>query len=206
MKTLLKKAPACLLAVALMALGTTRTPLAAAPALQGQVTLRPLTPQEIKNYGLTGVQGASGLSAVGVGQPVYLEALVNFAVTNADITNVTWILTAKPVGSQAALAPSPLGTNVPTFKIADRINQAGAPTFKVVGRTMLRPDVTGSYTVNLAIETSSSGSTNLTQKLTAATYLGVATCALCHSGGILAPDKYPSLVEYSSCLVLHEGH
>jgi hypothetical protein len=178
------------LAIALLAIGTTTTALAAAPALQGQVTLRPLTPQDIKNYALTNAQGASGLTAVGLGQPAYLEVLINTAVPNADITNVTWVLTARPVGSVAALTASPLGTNVPTFKMADRINQAGAPVFKVAGRTMLRPDVTGQYTVDVAIKTASSGSTNLTQKLTAGTYMGVQTCALCHSGGILAPDKF----------------
>src|SRR5688572_29751724 len=37
---------------------TSNTPAwAAAPPLQGQITLRPLTPQEIYDYGLTGVQG-----------------------------------------------------------------------------------------------------------------------------------------------------
>jgi len=179
------------MALALMVIGTTQTArAAAAPALQGQVTLRPLSPQDIKNYALTGVQGASGLAAVGVGQPAYLEVLVNNAVPDSDITNVTWTLTAKPGGSAAALAASPLGTNVPTFKMADRFNQAFAPVYKVAGRIMLRPDMTGQYAVSVLIQTASSGSTNLTQKLTAGTYMGVDTCALCHSGSALAPDKY----------------
>src|SRR5204863_8237699 len=118
---------------------------------------------------------------VGEGQRAYLEGLVNNAVPNADIPNVTWVLTGRPVGSTAALASSPLGSNIPTFKMADRINQSGAPVFKVAGRTMLRGDVAGQYTVNVTIKTASSGSTNLTQKLTVGTYLGVETCALCHS-------------------------
>ncbi len=162
----------------------------AAPALQGQVTLRPLTPQDMVTYGLTDLQGASGLSAVGVGQPAYFEALVNSAVTNADITNVTWTLTSKPNGSSATLLASPLGSHVPTSNMADRFNSSGAAVFKVAGRTLLRPDVTGQYAVSVTIQTSSSGSTNLTQKLTAGNYVGAETCALCHSGGILAPDKY----------------
>lgn len=186
-----------LIAVVLLARLASPTAPAAAPALQGQVTLRPLTPQEIKDYGLADAQGASGLSTVGVGQPAYLEALVNNAVNNSDITNVTFVLTSKPVGSAAALANSPLGTNVPTFKMADRINQSGAPVFKVAGRTLLRPDVRGQYTVTATIETSSSGSTNLTQNITAGTYVGVNTCALCHSGGLVAPN---TMVPWSGTL------
>jgi hypothetical protein len=185
--------PTCLVAGALMAVCSAKTALAAPPALQGQIALRPLTPSEIKDYALTGAQGASGLSTVGVGQPVYLEALVNNAVPDSGITNVTWVLTARPPGSAAALTASPLGANVPTFKVADRINQAGAAVFKVAGadgRTMLRPDVTGQYTVTATIRTASSGTTNLTQTITAGTYMGINTCALCHSGGVQAPDKY----------------
>ena len=68
--------------------------------------MRPLTPQDIKDYALTNVpniQGASGLTTVGKGQPAYLEALVNYAVPDADITNITWTLFVKPVGSSAVL-------------------------------------------------------------------------------------------------------
>jgi len=189
----IRKMAAGRMVVLLMTVVTVTTVRAAAPALQGQMTLRPLTPTEKITYGLTSAQGASGLTTVGVGQPAYLEALVNNAVPNADITNVTWVLTAKPSGSAAALEVSPLGPNVPTFKVADRINQAGAPVFKVAGaagRTMLRPDVTGQYTVTATIRTASSGSTNLSQTITAGTYVGINTCALCHSGGVQAPEIF----------------
>jgi hypothetical protein len=182
--------------VGILAMTFTTAAWAAAPPLQGQITLRPLTPQEIYDYGLTGVQGASGLTTTPVGQPVYLEVLVNNAVPNADITNVTWTLTARPVGSAAALEASPLGANVPTYKIADRINQSGAPVFKVAGRTMLHPDIVGSYTVSASISTASSGNTNLTQRITASSYLGVnASCVLCHSGGLIAPNRYTNWIE-----------
>ena len=50
--TLLKMA-ACL-AAALTLLGTASAVRAAAPALNGSLTLRPLTPTEINTYGLTG--------------------------------------------------------------------------------------------------------------------------------------------------------
>ena len=192
MNRAIKTVPTCLMAVMLMAVCAVTTTRAAALALQGQVTLRPLSPQDIKDYSLTNVpniQGASGLSTVGVGQPAYLEALVNNAVPNSDITNIVWTLTVRPAGSAAALAASPLGANVPTYKIADRINQSGAPVYKVAGRTLLRPDVTGQYTVAVTIQTASSGSTTLTQNITAGTYMGINTCALCHSGGLLAPNK-----------------
>jgi hypothetical protein len=184
----IRKISLWLIALVLTASLSTTTMLAAAPALQGQITLRPLTPQNIKDYGLVNVQGASGLSTIGVGQPAYLEVLVNNAVTNSDITNVTWALTVKPAGSSAALVESPLGPNVPTFKAADQANSSGTPVYKVAGRSLLRPDVRGTYTVSASIQTASSGSTNLTQSITAGTYMGLNTCALCHSGGTIAPN------------------
>src|SRR5437667_629407 len=105
MNRAIKTVPTCLMAVMLMAVCAVTTTRAAALALQGQVTLRPLSPQDIKDYSLTNVpniQGASGLSTVGVGQPAYLEALVNNAVPNSDITNIVWTLTVRPAGSAAA--------------------------------------------------------------------------------------------------------
>ena len=194
------KAALWLLAAVLIArltLVTAAAAVAAPPGLQGQLTLRPLTPQEITDYALKDAQGASGLSTVGVGQPAYLEILVNNAVPNADITNVTWVLAAKPVGSLAALGDSPLGAHVPTFKMADRFNDAGAAVYKVAGRTLLRPDARGQYTVTASIQTATSGSTNLTQNITAGNYVGVNTCALCHSGGLIAPN---TMVPWSGTL------
>jgi len=196
---------AVLIAFVLMAVVTATAVRAAGPALQGQVTLRPLTPQDIKDYALINAQGASGLSTVGVGQPAYLEVLVNNAVTNSDITNIVWTLSSRPGGSAATLAASPLGTNVPTFKMADRFNPSGAPVYKVAGRTLLRPDVTGQYTVTVAIQTASSGSTNLTQRITAATYMGVNTCALCHSGGVLAKDQFHPWSETLHATIFSKG-
>ena len=90
------------------------------------------------------------------------------------------MLTNKPAFSTAVLTNSPLGTNVPTYKMADRL------TLQVAGRTMFRPDLVGQYTVRATIVTASSGTTNLRRTITAGTYLGINTCALCHSGGLLA--------------------
>lgn len=158
-------------------LGTAITASAATTPLQGRIDVRPLTPSDIKDYGLTGAQGASGLATVGVGTPVYLDAQVNVAIPASNIVSVAWSLTTAPVGSQAVLTNSPLGTNVPIYTPADRL------TYQVAGRQFLRPDRTGQYVVTATITTTSSGSTNLTQKITAGTYMGVQTCQLCHSGG-----------------------
>ena len=192
MNTLTKTAPACLAALVLMAVGSATTAGAAsAPALQGQIVLRPLTPSEITDYGLpANTETSGGLSAVGKGQPVYLEALVNNAIAPSNIVSVTWSLTNQPVGSTAVLAASPLGANVPTYKMADRFNQAGSPVFQVAGRRLLRPDITGQYTVVATIVTTGSGTTNITQNITAGTYLGIQVCEFCHSGGVAAPNIY----------------
>ena len=158
---------------------------AAGPALQGRITLRPLTAVEVTTYGLpAGSELSGGLTTVGIGAAIYLEADVNLAIPAADITNVTWSLTAKPVGSTAVLATSPLGANVPIYEPSSRL------VSQVAGRKLLRLDVPGQYTVSVSIQTGNSGSTNVTQNLTGGTYMGINTCALCHSGGIIAPDKY----------------
>ncbi|MEJ0090148.1 MAG: cytochrome c3 family protein [Limisphaerales bacterium] len=195
------KTTACLVVAGLTLLGGMSA--VQAQALNGFLTVRPLTPTEIKTYSLTGVQGASGLNTVGVGQPAYLEALVGASVAPANIVSVTWTITSKPIGSAAVLLPTPLGTNILTYKTADRISQTGTAYARVAwpggvntgnatnnGRTFLRPDVTGQYIVTATIVTVGSGTTNLTQRITAGTYVGVATCALCHSGSIGAEDIY----------------
>lgn len=178
----IKRATLSLVAIGLVSLGLATH--AHAAALQGQLQIRPLTPQEVKDYGLTGVQTGSGLSTVAIGQPAYIDALINLAVTNTDNVTVDWSLTATPVGAAAVLTESPLGANVPPYKMADRL------TTKVAGRTMIRPDLVGQYTISASITSLTSGSTNLTLTLTAGTYLGANTCALCHSGGLIASNTY----------------
>ena len=116
-----------------------------AAALQAQLQLRPLTPQEVKDYSLTGIQTASGLSTVALGQPAYFDALINSAVTNGDLVSVTWSLTNKPLGSVAVITNSPLGTNVPPYRMIERT------TTKVAGRVQFRPDVPGQYTIKVSI-------------------------------------------------------
>ncbi|HEY5042123.1 MAG TPA: hypothetical protein VIK53_08980 [Verrucomicrobiae bacterium] len=180
------KLPACLAATALALLSGAAT-IQAATALNANLTLRPLSAVDVANpnYALpSNSELSGGLNTVGVGTAVYLEAEVNIAIPTADITNVTWSLTVKPVGSTAVLTTGPLGANIPIYEPSTRL------VAKVAGRQLLRPDMPGRYTVTATISTASSGTTNVSQTITAGTYMGVQTCALCHSGGIVAEDKY----------------
>lgn len=157
----------------------------AATALNPQVVSRPLTPGDKTNYKLpSSLEVAAGINTVGVGTPLYLEAEVNIALPASDITSVTWNLDSKPVGSAAAFTASPLGTNVPISELTARA------AFQVVSRTQLRPDLTGQYTVTATIVSASAGTTNVSKTFTVGTYMGVRTCAFCHSGGVAAEDKY----------------
>ena len=123
-----------LMAATLALAGTVATVNAATIALNGQVTQRPLTPNEISTngYSLTNAQFSAGISTVALGEPVYLDAMVTASIPPSNIVSVTWsLLTNKPLGSLALLTNSPLGTNVPLFKTADRYNQvrgSGIPT------------------------------------------------------------------------------
>jgi hypothetical protein len=185
----IKKTPACFMTCLIMAMAAMSAN--AQTPLQAQLAARPLTPAEIANtnYGLpSGTEisagsGPGGLFVCGVGQAVYLEADVNLAIPAADITSVSWVLSSAPVGSEAALATSPLGTNVPVYEPSDRL------VCQVAGRMLLRPDLAGTYTVTASIVTASEGTTNLSMTITASTYMGIDTCALCHSGSEVAPDQ-----------------
>ena len=178
--------PRLIMAAALIAAGALTTARAQSPPpLQGQLVLRPLTDVDRTIYGLPSTTELSGgLSTVGVGTAVFPEAEVNIAIPPADITSVTWYLTAAPKGSTAALTNSPLGANVPIYDPAGRLAS------QVAGRAFLRPDIAGQYTITAVVNTASEGTTNLTQTINAGTYLGVQTCELCHSGGQIAEDKW----------------
>lgn len=168
-----------LLSVALMVASTFTV-----MAQQGQIGARPLTPQEIKDYALdAATQTSGGLFTVGLGQPVYLEAQIRTTVAATNILGVTWELTAKPIGSAATLEASPLPANMPIYSASDR------SLFRLAGRQLLRPDVTGTYTVTATVDTNG-GNLVLTREIHGATYMGSQTCQLCHSGGQIAEDMY----------------
>jgi hypothetical protein len=198
-KALLRTAPARVAAIGLLALASAYPARAATPALMGQLIARPLTPGDIGLYKLPALEVSGGLSTVGVGTPVYLEVELNIAIPPADITGVAWTLTSQPVGSVAALQPSPLGTNVPVYEPGDR------PVFQVAGRMLLRPDVTGQYTVGATVTTATEGTTNLTFQVTAGKYVGVNTCALCHSGGLIAKDMVQSWQTTAHSKIFSQG-
>lgn len=155
-----------------------------ADAQQVRIRLRPLTPQEIKDYGLPAATQKSGGGAnAGIGQPIYFEALV----TNGLVVNaVNWSLVSKPPTSAADLEPSPLGLSIPTYDGGDRIG------YTVAGRAMLRPDKLSyfdfgtSNIVDYKVRTEvvlSTGTLNFTNSAYGATYLGREhyLCVLCHS-------------------------
>ncbi|MEI7900635.1 MAG: hypothetical protein WCK89_10290 [bacterium] len=148
-----------------------------------KINTRPLTPQEIKNYGLTNTtQLAAGVANVGIGQPAYLEA---FVTKGTVVTQMTWTLIAKSTGSTAVLKASPL-TSLPTYDRGDQ------NSFDVVGRTMLVPDVLGStlkgdYKVVATVRTKTK-TIAATNTLYGSKYQGVYSddgfgCDMCH------PDK-----------------
>ena len=88
----------------------------------------------------------------------------------------------------------------PFMTPADRSSLSGGRT-----RRCLRPDLVGQYTVIATIVTTSSGSTNVTKTITAGTYMGVNTCALCHSGGIVATNKYTPWQNTAHAHIFTEG-
>ncbi len=109
-----KKASTCLMAVVLMTIVAAMTASAAAAALEGRLVLRPLTPGDISVYKLPSTTETSpGLTTVGIGAPVYLEAEINIAIPASDIVSVTWVLTNRPAFSSAFLTNSPLGHECP---------------------------------------------------------------------------------------------
>lgn len=170
-----------LLAVALIAL-TAVTTVEAQGSLQATLTVRPVTQGDIAAYKLpqnTSVSG--GLYTVALGEPLYLEAQINSSIPASDVTGVTWALVYKPVGSTAALADSPLGSNVPVFEPSDRA------VVQVAGRSLLRPDLEGEYVVEATVTTATNGTADLAQTFVAGKFVGKDTCNMCHGG--LMPEN-----------------
>ena len=126
---------------ALFALACSIITSSAQPAATAQIGTRALTPQEIKTYGLPATtQVSGGLSTVGLGQPVYLEAQVRLTIPASNILGVTWTLTSRPPTSTNTLQASPITPSMPIYNPGDR------GFYQVAGtRQMLRPDVTGQY-------------------------------------------------------------
>jgi hypothetical protein len=145
-----------------------------------RIDTRPLTPQEISTYGLPGgTQIANGNPVVGLGQPVYLDLLVEAGTV---VSQVVWSLDAVvdvddlPVASGATITNSPLTASVPSYDSVDQV------AFDLVSRRMIVPDVKGTYQISVAVLTDT---TNLTAAVdvVGSVFLGkdYPACTLCHA-------------------------
>ncbi len=173
---------------------------AATPTLNGRLIPRPLTPGDKSVYALpSSMEVSGGINNVAKGTPVYLEVEINRAIPATDVTSVTWSLDKAPLGSTAQLATSPLAANVPVYEPSDR------SVYQVADRKLLRPDMTGQYTVSAAIATANYGTTNVSFTFTVGTYIGVNTCELCHSGSSLAPDMYHPWSKTGHSMIFSNG-
>ncbi len=160
--------------------------LYAQTSLQAQLVLRPVTRDDISTYKLASTtQVSPGLSTVGLGQPIYLDMLVNKAIPADQIAGVTWTLTGKPANSNAVLADSPLGSNVLPFEPAD------IAASRVAGRQMLKPDVPGMYAITATVTTVGAGTATLKTAVVGGTYVGVKACTTCHDGRLLKDKVTP---------------
>jgi hypothetical protein len=173
-------------ALALMAVAATTTLNAQTTFLQPRLVVRALTNAEIATYKLPSTtQVSGGLDTVGLGEPLYLEVQIDSAIPANQIAGVLWNLTTKPATSVATLTASPLGSSVPIAEPSDRV------VYQVAGRQLLQPDVHGMYVVSATVTAGSSGTATLAQTFIAGTYVGVAACSKCHSGGlalVMAPS------------------
>ncbi|HTS61561.1 MAG TPA: hypothetical protein VMH28_06030 [Candidatus Acidoferrales bacterium] len=171
--------------MALVAVAATTT-LSAQTTLPPRLVVRPLTTGDISVYKLPSTtQLSGGLNTVALGEPLYLEVQVDATIPAGQIAGVLWTLTTRPSGSTATLASSPLASSVPIYEPSER------PVYQVAGRQLLRPDIRGEYIVSATVTAGSSGSTTVAQTYIAGTYVGVAACNVCHSGG-LAQVMVPS--------------
>lgn len=160
-----------------------------------QIVNRPLSNQEMDDYELPeGTQKSNGLYNVAVGVPILLEAQV--AIETIITGEVVWELTSQPVDSTAVLEVSPLDNSpweIPVYDLADQT------VYQVAGRKLLLPLVKGIYLVTATVPTDT-GEIILTQRFTAATYMGVGIlgdvenpkpgqCALCHRDKALGGEN-----------------
>jgi hypothetical protein len=163
--------------------------VAAMTTLTAQTTLAPrlvpraVTAGDVSNttYGLPSTtEYSSGLTTVAIGEPVYMEVQVDATIPANNIAGVTWTITSAPAGSKATLVDSPLNSKVPILEPSDRL------IYQVAGRKVLRADVVGPYVISAMVTAGSSGTTTVAQTFVAGTYVGIAACTKCHSGGLAA--------------------
>ena len=84
------------------------------PALNGRLVLRPLTPGDVTLYQLpASTETSPGLTTVGIGSPVYLEAEINIAIPASDIISVNWLLANEPGVFRGVPDQQPAGHECP---------------------------------------------------------------------------------------------
>ncbi len=146
-----------------------------------RIDTRPLTPAEVSNpeYGLTNTtQLANGTHVVGLGQPIYLDLLVEQGTV---ITQVVWSLgtpydlNEDPItDSSAAITDSPLPMSMPTYDSVDRA------AFDVVDRAMIIPDKRGTYPISVQAFTTN-GVLNADLEVVGSVFIGKDNgCYVCH--------------------------
>ncbi|MBI4874863.1 MAG: hypothetical protein HY822_09560 [Acidobacteria bacterium] len=197
-----RKTYTCFLLVALIVTAGPAMLTAQTPTLDARISLRPMNNDDIAAFKLASTtQRSAGLSTVGIGQPAYLEILVNKTIPAEQIAGVTWELTSRPSTSKAELVDGPIGMDVPTYEPADRLIS------QVAGRKMLRPDATGQYKVTATVTTVSAGSATLSQTVTGATYVGIKACGTCHSVAVGSEtvDKATSWSKTSHAKIFKDG-
>ncbi|MBT8045555.1 MAG: hypothetical protein KJN67_00185, partial [Pontiella sp.] len=150
-----------------------------------KINARPLSTQEIADYGLTNTtQLATGNHVVGLGRPVYLELMIDAGLIEDGtvVTQVVWSLDAVvddldlPIASAAGIISSPLPPEMPTYDSVDR------SAFDVLDRAVIVPDVRGTYEISAQAVTTN-GVLDATFEVVGSVYIGKdsAACQLCHA-------------------------
>ena len=169
-----------LIAFALIALGVQWV-----QAQDFKINTRPLTPQEITDYGLpSSTQVASGNPVVGIGQPVYLEMMVE---PGTVVTQAVWSLVSvvddlgDPISSSAVITNSPLGLDIPSFDYGYSTNYGRDP-YDVIDRAVIVPDVRGTYSISAQAMTADA-TLNASIEVVGSVFLGkdYTACTLCHA-------------------------
>ncbi|MEW6751095.1 MAG: FlgD immunoglobulin-like domain containing protein [Candidatus Latescibacterota bacterium] len=148
-----------------------------------RLVARPLAPQEITDFRLpAATQRATGLLTIGVGTPAYLEVQVDAAATLSG--SVAWSLLSAPSGATATLATSPLDT-VLSGAGAPIYTPGEAAVYQVASRRLLVPNAAGQWRVRTQLAQRTAAGADSTviveEVVTAATYVGAASCAGCHA-------------------------
>ncbi|MBT8042430.1 MAG: cytochrome c family protein, partial [Pontiella sp.] len=150
-----------------------------------KINARPLTPQEIVDYGLTNTtQVSGGNHVVGLGQPVYLELMIDADLIEDGtvVTQAAWSLDAvvddldTPIASSAVIANSPLPSAMPTYDSVDRV------AYEVLDRAVIVPDVRGTYEISAQALTTN-GVLDASFEVVGSVFIGKdsAACLLCHA-------------------------